>query len=795
MKHLLSSWRVALSLLLVYAIALAVATGIESSKGTLVAKTSVYQSLWFIILQVFMVVVTVGVMIKTKLFQRKRYGVILLHISLILILVGALVTHIFGYEGMVHIREGQKTQTMMMLGQGPEASTEIVDLPFSLELKDFLLERYPGSQSPSSYESFLIVEKDGQRTEEHIYMNRVLDLGGYRIFQTSYDPDELGSVLTINCDPYGTSISYFAYALMCLGFLLVIVGPNTYFRVKLRELNSMYKKSLTVLVMALVLPVTMSYAAPREVSKDFAAKFGALQVQSPTGRMEPVNTYSKQILRKLTRSNYYKGMNSDQVLLGMLAFPEQWAVEPILSTDNPDLQKQLSIKGEEFSYSDLFNVRGEYILEDSVQSAYTKAANQRNRYDKELIKIDERANILYGLQQRMFLAIFPDANGVNDKWLSAGDDLSSLQGDDLMFVSRIMDWLEQEVRDAVISKNWEQAEKVLGMIDTFQQKRSSNILQTPFEVKMELLYNKMNVFSRATFAYMGLGLVLLIFSLMYMNKKEKWSLKTIYILIGLIAVVFLLHSLALATRAYISGRAPWANGYESMIYVAWSTLLAGFIFIKRSYLTLALSTFLGGVVLLVAHLNFMDPQITPLVPVLKSYWLMLHVAIITSSYSFFGISFMLSSLNMSFVAFKKQTDVTLHTIKELRIISELSLTLGLALLSIGTFLGAIWANESWGRYWGWDPKETWALISMLVYALVLHTRYIPKMNTNLMYNTLTIYALGSILMTYFGVNYYLNGLHSYAGGTTPPALWGVFVIYALISYVVFMAWKRSWRKG
>ncbi|MFI3305993.1 MAG: cytochrome c biogenesis protein CcsA [Rikenellaceae bacterium] len=789
MKRLLSSWGVALLLLLAYSTLLAIATGVESSLGTTVANDYIYKSVWFIALQVLMVAVSVGVMIKSKLIKRKLYGVVTLHIALILILAGAVTTHIFGYEGVLHLREGQSSSHMMITdSQG--MSMMSYELPFALTLDDFVLERYPGSQSPSSYESFLSVDRDGEVSEAHIYMNRVLDIAHYRIFQTSYDPDEMGSILTISYDPWGTGITYTGYFLMIAGFLMILLGRNSYFRRRVEELNSIYSRVATLLALAVLIP-GVSLAAPTAIPHSVADQFSRLQVQSPTGRMEPVDTYTEQLLRKLTRSNSYEGLDSNQAILGILAFPDEWSIEPLFESSTEEIHRLLNISGESFSFIDLFNDEGIYILDAQVQEAYAKSASERNRLDKEILKIDERANILYALQMGKLFSIFPVPGGENHKWVSGGDDLTMLNGDDFNFVSKIPILLIQEINIAASTGEWDEVSEVLNMIEIYQQRRSTDILQSERQIEVEILYNRLSIFSRATFAYMTMGIVLLILALLHLSNNRKWTLWGLRGSVAVVILLFVAQSLALAARWYISGRAPWANGYESMIYVAWSSILSGLLFVRRSYLTFALATFLGGVVLLVAHLNFLDPEITPLVPVLKSYWLMLHVAVITASYALFGMSFFVSGLNLTMVAFGSHNERSQLTLKELRIISELSLTIGLALLSIGTFLGAIWANESWGRYWGWDPKETWALISMMVYALVIHSRYIPKLNTNFAFNTLTIYALGSILMTYFGVNYFLNGLHSYAGGSTPPALWGVWITYAVVSVVVAIAWQKS----
>lgn len=227
--------------------------------------------------------------------------------------------------------------------------------------------------------------------------------------------------------------------------------------------------------------------------------------------------------------------------------------------------------------------------------------------------------------------------------------------------------------------------------------------------------------------YMAVGLLLLIFVVGQLLKPRRWVKTAIIPLVALVVLIFLLHTSGIGIRWYISGRAPWANAYESMIYVAWATALAGLLFIKRSSMTLALAAFFAGIILFVANLNFMDPEITPLVPVLKSYWLMIHVAVITASYGFFGISFLLGLLTLAFMSAGNPSKVALLQphIRELRIINEMSLHIGLYLLTAGIFLGAVWANESWGRYWGWDPKETWALITMVIIAFILHARFLP----------------------------------------------------------------------
>jgi cytochrome c-type biogenesis protein CcsB len=253
-----------------------------------------------------------------------------------------------------------------------------------------------------------------------------------------------------------------------------------------------------------------------------------------------------------------------------------------------------------------------------------------------------------------------------------------------------------------------------------------------------------------------------------------------------------LHTTGLALRWYIAGHAPMSNGYESMLFISWVTILAGFIFSKRSEFALSATAILASMTLMVAHLSFMDPEITNLVPVLKSYWLTLHVSVITGSYGFLGLGAVLGLITMILITFSnvRNRERICKTIDELTVINYKTLTVGLYLLTIGTFLGAVWANESWGRYWGWDPKETWSLITIVVYAFVTHSWMIKGLKDVYSFNLLSLFAFSSVLMTYFGVNYYLSGLHSYAGGDPVPVPAFVYITVIVLAAVSYTAWIK-----
>lgn len=797
LKQLFSSWRLTLILLALYALSLAVATFIEKSQGTPAAREFIYNQPLFYLLQLLMAVQFIATGIRLQLWRQRKYGAWLLHIAFIIILAGALVTNLFGYEGIVHIREGETTSLL-------HQTNGTRQLPFSLRLDDFKLVRYPGSHSPSSFESFLTISSDGNARAEHIYMNKVIFEQGYRLYQSSYDSDEQGTVLSVNHDSWGTGITYTGYLLLLAGMLLTVADPKSRFR----HLTGQLKKALPLLLFCF-LPslLTAQEAANRQLHKNTlpaeqAEKWGRMQIQCPTGRIEPINTYTSKLLRKLYRSDSFEGLRSEQVIFGFLINPAYWSNVPLIRQSNKELAQVLALPANKYlCFSDLFDEEGHYLIADAVEHAYSRPATERSRLDKDLLKLDEKVNILYSLQQGKMLALFPlpnDASGkqsssdnTGGKWYAPGDDLTLFSGKDSLFVSKIFPWYLGEAYNALHTGDWATTDEVLSMMNVYQQKRSSSGLLTETQVAWELFYNRADLFFRSAIGYMAAGLLLLLFSVCHLLKPRKWLRTVTLLLATAIVALFLLQTFGIGIRWYISGRAPWANAYESMIYVAWATALAGLLFIRRSSLTLALAAFFAGIILFVANLNFMDPEITPLVPVLKSYWLMVHVAVITASYGFFGMSFLLGLLSLCFMAAGKRSTLLKPHIRELCLINEISLYIGLFLLTAGIFLGAVWANESWGRYWGWDPKETWALITMIVYAFVLHSRFVPSLRSDYAFSTMSVFAISSVLMTYFGVNYYLSGLHSYGSVDTPPELHAIFILFGLVLMLALYIKKKS----
>lgn len=793
LERILSSFVTTIVLLLIYGFGLAVATFIEKYHGTPAAKAMVYYSPLFFLLQFLLVVNFIAVLIKYQYLKQRRWGLLFVHISFIIILLGALTSFQFGEEGILHIREGESTD-QMTVRQGD--LTTFHTLPFTVELVKFTLTRYPGSASPSSYESEVLVHVDGKTRHERIFMNNILDVKGYRLFQASYDPDEQGTVLSVNRDVAGRNITYTGYLLLVIGLIIALVGKNSRFMKLSRRLKDLRTGVQSVVVLA-ILALSVSAQAKEETSPmldavqkytiapEHAAKFGSLPIQSRSGRMMPINTFSSEILRKLHKADKIGKMNSDQFLLSVLAMPDMWMRVPFIALSNKELANYYDLTDGECAYLQVFDTNGNYKLQTKLEEAYNKMPAERNRFDKDLLKLDEQINIFHQLINHQMMNLFPKEDDPNHTWFSPGDDLSSFTGKDSLFVSRILDWYLAEVQEALKGGDWSKADEVVEMIDTYQQAKNKTLDISPEKIQAEIKYNQMDVFRQCKKGYLILGGLMLVLAFAMLFQQKRWMKVGMWVLGVGVAIVFLFHMYGMGMRWYIAGYAPWSNSYETMVYVAWATVLAGLLFVRRSTVTFALATLFGGIILFVSGLNWMDPEINPLVPVLKSPWLMFHVAVIVAAYGFFGISCLigLTNLVMTSLMGTKHMEILKARVKELTIVNEMALWVGLALMTVGTFLGAVWANESWGRYWGWDPKETWALITMVVYAIVTHLHLVKRWYSDWLFNLCSVVAFASVLMTFFGVNYFLSGMHSYGQNDN---VHGIFTYLYIAGVVVIV---------
>ncbi|EQB2320447.1 cytochrome c biogenesis protein CcsA [Campylobacter jejuni] len=680
-------------------------------------------------------------------------------------------------------------------------------LPFDIYLRDFVLDRYPGSMSPASYASEITVKNNNENFDYRIFMNNVLDYDGYRFYQSSYDQDEKGTVLSVNKDP-GKIPTYIGYFLLCLGMFMNFLNPHSRFRTLARLINKDTLKHTSVIIFILLLSFGSEKTFAQDlnstlpvVNTNHAKALATLIVQkSADGRMVPFDTLSREILEKIHQSDSYKDQNSNAVMLSMLVDVDKWQMEPfILMPQNQAVRDAianiLEIPSAKYiSYKDFFDENNRYKLQKYVENANRKNPNARGVFDKEIIKLDERANVVNLVFSGELFKFIPIQNNPNNVWLAPFSAVTTLKGDEGHIVLALIQNYFSAVENAFKDGNWTRADEGLKFIKEYQEKIGYKVMPSKTKVEMEIFSNKAEIFVKLAPVYLiaGFLLLILVFSKMVVpNLKISFIFKVVYVLNVL---AFVIHTVGLGLRAYLSGHAPWSNGYESMVYIAWALSLSGIFFSRKSPIALSLTSILSGVVLMVAHLSEMNPQITNLVPVLNSYWLSIHVSVITASYGFLGLCALLGIFTLFLMCFLKKDGKynlnILRNITEATRINEMAMIFGLCLLTVGNFLGAIWANESWGRYWSWDSKETWALVSILVYAAILHLRMIPKYCNQFVFALWSMFAYWVIIMTYFGVNYFLTGLHSYAAGEAAQIPNYVYLGFALMVVLALFAKRK-----
>lgn len=724
-------------------------------------------------------------------------------------------------------------------------------LPFSLQLDDFVLETYPGSDRHSGYKSIVTVYKSGTNPmndpgmKDSIFMNNVLDYAGYRVFQSSYDSVDGAeySVFSVNNDYWGTLITYIAYVMLSVGFIVTLFNKNSRFvelRKKVQKLRAQRKKLIAVLVLAF----STSFHAQSEgykyqpVSQEHCEQFNELLVLSYTGRIEPCNTLAFDLIRKLTRKdswyleNEKVKLSPEQFLLDMFVDPGFWVTQKVMKFDSrTGVGKELGVEGNFLALSDIMTIEGEsgqeivkskifqktgsngeeffFTFDSLVQWAEKKPMGERNTFDKEIIKLNEKVSIFWQMTQGQLLQIIPRKFDGKEKWMSWFDpeadiDLTDGQlGEDVKFTASI---LIRTYLNALIkgkqTGDYTEADMVLSKIKEYQRAYFGEDSHLPSEsiVKLEITYNRLNLFSNLKYIYLLLSLILIPLTLIdNLSKKVRKGLKTaILVFVAIFALAFIAHTINLGIRWYIIGHAPWSDGYEALTFIAWASVLSGLLFYRSSQITTGATALLAFFILMTAGHSQYDPQMSDLEPVLKSYWLVIHVACLTVSYGFFGLGFILSLINMNIFAFRGKNNLkhTESTILELTYVNEMTMTVGLVLATIGTFLGGVWANESWGRYWGWDAKETWALVIVLVYAFILHMRFVPGLRGTYALNLASGLGFSSVLFTFIGVNYYLTkGLHSYARGDAPAfPIWVWIIIIVILGLFTFAGIKERKNK-
>lgn len=570
-------------------------------------------------------------------------------------------------------------------------SGELLPLPFSLRLDSFRVQCYPGTDAPQDYISYIrLFDSSGGEQMATVSMNRILTHRGYRFYQSSYDPDGRGSWLSVNHDPWGIGVTYAGYALLGLSMLGVLFSRSGEFRRLLR--HPLLRKGGFLLLFLLLGAVQVQGRKLPVLKQHQADSLAAVQVIYHD-RVVPFNTLARDFVLKLTGRPTYKGLTPERVVGGWLLHPEVWKDEPMIRIKNADLRRRLGVEGDFACLSDLFD--GQTYRLQAYWDASAGKTDQLSPLEKAIVETDEKVGLILMLQNGTLIQPLPADGSVQP--------LSRAQ------------------------------------------------------VRAELLYNRIP-FSQLLFMF-NLTMGLLAFGLLlYKGMRRTVPVGRVFrcverVLTCALWTALLFHAFGYALRWYIGGRIPLSNGYETMQFLALATLLLSCLFRRRFPFTLPFGFLLSGFALLVSYLGQMNPQITPLMPVLVSPWLSSHVSLIMMSYALFAFMMLNGVLAL---CLRREA-------LRLMLLSRLLLYPAAFFLGAGIFLGAIWANVSWGHYWTWDPKEVWALITFMVYGVAFHADSLPRFRKPLFFHIYMIAAFLTVLMTYFGVNYVLGGMHSYAG--------------------------------
>lgn len=540
-------------------------------------------------------------------------------------------------------------------------------------------------------------------------------------------------------------------------------------------------------------------------ASEFQARFGKIQVQDFAGRIKPLDTIAMEFVHKIHKKDGFSGLSNVEVLLGIIAFPNDWMRVKFIATDTPRLREILGTPKDKkyVSWLDIYDSNlGESKLHNYLAETSRIPASEHSKFDKDVIAVSERFEIFTNTQNLLTLRIFPDRE--SKRWFSPSElmvlymqkMLNEEQSKLFEVQASMINMLQFSVLEGTITNSWKNANIALKAIESYQESNGGSDYLSQSQVEWEVALNHCNIFEKLIFPYMILGFAGFIVVLVFIVRDRVLPKGLYYAIFGALVVFVLAHSFGLILRWYVAGHAPWSDAYESMLYIAWASGIAGVVFFRRYILALCASSFLSGISLFVAHAGFMNPQITNLVPVLKSYWLNIHVSVITAGYGFLGLCFMLGVFSLVLFLLRSERRANIDkAIFSVGAINEMSMILGILFLTIGNFLGAVWANESWGRYWGWDPKETWALISIGIYAIVLHLRFMGFANMPFVFASASVLAFYSILMTYFGVNYFLSGKHSYASGDPIVIQWYVYAFVLGTIALIVLAFFRRKLKG
>jgi len=740
-------------------VCMAAATIVEKSQGTDYAHAHYYGAWWFILIWAVLAALGAFYIIKRKV---KCASTLALHLSFIIILAGALLTHISAKRGMIHLRIGQPTDTYM--AQDEEQGMKEEKLPFSLCLQKFEAKMHDGTNAVADYSSKFTVIDGDDKSEGKVSMNNIYSHRSYRLYQSSYDEDGKGSVLAINADPYGIPVTYTGYALLFISLVWMLFDPKGGYRKLLK--SPLLKKG--ALMTALILSMGNIQTLHAEsatgnlqnavLPKETAEKFGELHILY-NDRICPVQTFALDFCKKIYGARSYQGLTAEQVLSGWVFYGNTWANEPFIKIKSGEMKTAMNLP-DYASLNTFFNREmGGYTIGQYVQEYYN---GQQDKFHQQAADIDGKIQIIMELREGISLKVLPYTFTKNVKatkdhpfikagtttWFSPVDKLpQAVEQQHALYIRNVFSLLNGDVKAGNISR----VNEFFVKMKKYQEVSSGNSLPTNTQYKAERINN---AFPFATILFMAnltLGFIALFYTIYRMTKKREVKVLDIALPI-LLVVSFLALTFGLVLRWIISGNVPMSNGYESMLTVAWFVMLIAIFMQFRIRLVMVFGFLLSGFFLLVSHINQMDPAIGQMMPVLNSPLLSMHVSIIMMSYALLSLTFICGIMGICMRSHGE----------ELQALSRVFLYPALTCMGFGIFIGAIWANVSWGNYWSWDSKETWALITFMIYAVVVHTQSLPVFRKPQVYHIYITLAFLSIAMTYFGVNYFLTGMHSYA---------------------------------
>ena len=694
---------------------------------------NIYGAWWFTALWAMLSVASSAILIRRRI--HRKAAVALLHLSFLVILIGAFVTHLTSVEGSVHLRKGDETRSFTDSGK------ELRQFPFSLSLKDFEITYYPGTDAVMDYKALISV-KEGTKAGETIQVsiNNIGKMAGYRLYQSSYDTDREGVVLLVACDPYGIAVTYTGYLMLLLSLIWTLMSRHT----RIRQLYRMAAKSAAALLLLLFFLPSQADAqvGTRRISKETAREMGTITVLYG-GRICPLNTVATEFVTKLCGKGSWKGMSADEIFLGWMIYYSEWETQPIIKVKNREVQRMLGIDGKWACLQDFYTSWNKYKLGDRLND---RSLSESTR--KALRETDEKIQMITMFYNSEMLRIFPLRSGARLAWNApSSTELPQDVGEaEFQFINHAMDNL---VKQILVDDN-AGARFMIAKIKLYQKEKAGEAMPSRSAIRAEVLYNRLQSAGMTVYILLALSFLSALSSLVM--KRKRWHGVLLMVFITVMAAYL---SLLLVLRWWVSGHVPLGNGYETMLFLAWTMTILTLALMRRISLLKAFGHVASALCQLVAAFATGNPQVTPLMPVLQSPLLAVHVAVIMISYAL-----------LAFIAFMAAYCLTAgrnsDSLPQLTAMSRLLLYPAVACLCIGIFIGAVWANISWGNYWSWDPKETWALITMMIYAVPLHDTALLGLHDHRRYHIYVLAAFLTVIMTYFGVNYFMVGMHSYA---------------------------------